>query len=92
MVSISVRTFINASLHVPYKNDHRTWVEVQMKSGAYRLYLWDDAVEDSIFISTSMSHKTRTPLHPKIIFALYLAALREGLLDPDLPNTNGPPP
>lgn len=88
MVSISSNTFNWGGLEVTYNTSFHRIIHFRRGNkrrwlGFYRLTL------DEAFIAHEASDNPvlRWEMHPNEAFAFYLACQREGLLDPDLPET-----
>jgi hypothetical protein len=94
MVSISPRTFLNASLHISYKRGKVLVLSVQRGNWNYIVTTFGGRLDGWArkpiprFVSVPTGPGNMIPR--KIAIALWHAALSEGLLDPDLPDT--PPP
>ena len=91
MASISARTFLNASLHISYKRGEVLVLIVERGNWTYAISTFDGGLDGGSrkplprFLTIPTGHGNIIPR--KIALAIWHAALSEGLLDPDLPDT-----
>lgn len=88
MASISAETFTWAGLEVTYNTKWHRIIHFRRGNKRRWLSLYNLTIEEAFIAHEATDYPVlRWEMHPNEAFAFYLACEREGLLDPDLPET-----